>query len=43
MSLYSVQLNHFACMQNSTELLCEVFIVVTQGFHLFLYHVVHTH
>ena len=35
MSLDSVQLNHFVCMQNSTEVLCEVFISVTQGFIYF--------
>ena len=34
-SLDSVQLNHFVCMQNSTEVLCEVFIVVTHGFIYF--------
>ena len=32
---YIVQLNHFACMQNSTEVLCEVFIAVTQGYIYF--------
>ena len=35
MSLDSVQLNHFVSMQNSTEVLCEVFIAVTQGFIYF--------
>ena len=36
MSLDSVKLNHFACMQNSTEVLCKVSIVITQGLLIFV-------
>ena len=38
MSLDNVQLNHFVYMQNSTEVLCEVFIAVIQGYIYFLYY-----